>query len=88
MINAQNLGADVIIIYDNNEGDSPSVMMKNDGHGHLAEIPSLFISHSAGIKLQSGGCQGLPIVKVMFEIDQSEQSDVTFWLDAGNVLIF
>lgn len=36
VINAQNLGADLIIIYDNNPGDKPSVIMKNDGHGHLA----------------------------------------------------
>ena len=25
--------------------------MKNDGHGHLAEIPSLFISKADGLKL-------------------------------------
>jgi hypothetical protein len=36
VINAQNLGADLIVIYDNNPGEKPSVIMKNDGHGHLA----------------------------------------------------
>lgn len=72
VINAQNLGADVIIIYDNNNGDAPSVIMKNDGHGHLAEIPSLFISHTDGLKLLTGSanCGGLPVVRMMFEIDQ------------------
>lgn len=36
VINAQNLGADLIVIYDNVPGSTPSVIMKNDGHGHLA----------------------------------------------------
>ena len=51
VINAQDLGADLIIIYDNNPGDNPVIIMKNDGHGHLAEIPSLFISNTDGNKL-------------------------------------
>ena len=36
VINAQQLGADMIIIYDDKPGDRPSIIMKNDGHGHLA----------------------------------------------------
>jgi hypothetical protein len=42
--------------------------MKNDGHGHLAKIPSLFISHTDGLKLFSkdASCDRLPIVKVAF----------------------
>lgn len=87
VINAQNLGADIIIIYDNNEGSTPSIIMKNDGHGHLAEIPSLFISNSHGKKLLSTdtSCSKLPIMRIVFEIDQAETSDITLWLDAGNV---
>jgi hypothetical protein len=61
--------------------------MKNDGHGHLAKIPSLFISHTDGLKLSiyNASCDRLPIVKVAFEIDQAEVSHVTLWLDANNV---
>jgi hypothetical protein len=72
VINAQNLRADLIIIYDNIAGDRPSVIMKNDGHGHLAEIPSLFISNSDGLKLgeSSKDCK-LPIVRVVFEMEQT-----------------
>jgi len=60
------LGADVIIIYDNLEGSSPVIIMKNDGHGHLAEIPSLFISNNDGLKLlaTSKECFELPLVKI------------------------
>lgn len=65
-------------------------MMKNDGHGHLAEIPSLFISNSDGLKLSSTNkeCKNLPIVKLQFEIDQKQTSQVTLWLDANNVIQF
>lgn len=61
--------------------------MKNDGHGHLAKIPSLFISHTDGLKLftKDSNCDSLPIVKVEFEIDQANVSHVTLWLDANNV---
>jgi hypothetical protein len=48
VINAQELGADLIIIYDHTGGDQTTVVMKNDGHGHLAEIPSMFISKISG----------------------------------------
>ena len=72
MINAQNLGADLIIIYDNVEGNNLNVIMKNDGHGHLAGIPSLFISNEDGLKLMktTNDCPNLPIVKILFEIYQ------------------
>ena len=86
--NAQTLGADLVIIYDNNTSTAPSVFMKNDGFGHLAEIPSLFISNTDGEKLkkESEDCPDLPIMRVHFEMDQEKTSEVTFWLDAGNVL--
>lgn len=51
VINAQKMGADVVLIYDNNTSSAPSVIMKNDGHGHLTEIPSMFISNSDGLKM-------------------------------------
>jgi hypothetical protein len=73
VINAQNLGADLIIIYDDRLGDNPSVIMKNDGHGHLAEIPSLFISNKDGINLKnnSDDCKDYPVVKIKFDISQA-----------------
>ena len=47
--------------------------MKNDGHGHLAEIPSLFISKTDGLSLKkkTTECAKLPVVRVQFEMDQS-----------------
>jgi hypothetical protein len=50
--------------------------MKNDGHGHLAEIPSLFISNSDGMRLIAAmrDCKAQPLVKILFEIDQKEKS--------------
>jgi hypothetical protein len=90
VINAQNLGADLIIIYDNNAGDDPKVIMKNDGKGHLAKIPSLFISNTDGLNLlkTDGECSSLPVVKIAFDIEQTKISHVTLWLDANNVLLF
>ena len=87
MINAQDLGADLIIIYDNNPGAVPSIIMKNDGHGINAEIPSLFISNTDGLNLlkTKKECGKYPMMRVHFEMDQTDISDVTFWLDAGNV---
>jgi len=60
--------------------------MKNDGHGHLADIPSLFVTNSVGLKLKTADkvCS-LPVVKIAFEMDQAEISQVTLWLDANNV---
>jgi hypothetical protein len=42
--------------------------MKNDGHGHLAEIASLFISNSDGKNLMTTDrdCATLPVVKILF----------------------
>lgn len=87
VINAQNLGADLVLIYDDHEGSTPSVIMKNDGHGHLAEIPSLFISNADGenLKTISKDCKDYPVVKIKFDIDQAENSKVILWLDANNV---
>lgn len=58
--------------------------MKNDGHGHLARIPSLFISNTDGLILKSKECSEPPVVKIKFKIEQAEVSHVIFWLDAAN----
>ena len=42
--------------------------MKNDGHGHLARIPSLFISNTDGLILKSKECSELAVVKIKFKI--------------------
>lgn len=88
VINAQNLGADLILIYDDHPGDTPSVIMKNDGHGHLAQIPSLFISNKDGenLKTITKDCKDYPVIKIKFDIDQMENSKVILWLDANNVI--
>ncbi len=44
VLNAQKLGADFVIIYDNEKTQKPHIVMKNDGHGHLVSIPSTFVS--------------------------------------------
>ncbi len=87
VINAQNLGAEAVVIYDNLPGTSPSVLMMNDGHGHLAEIPSLLISNTDGLTLleTQTQCQTLPLLKLLFEIDQKQTSQVTLWVDSNNV---
>ncbi len=35
ILNAQKRGADLVIVYDNQVGIAPNVIMSNDGHGHL-----------------------------------------------------
>ncbi len=51
VLNAQKLGADYVIIYDNETTQKPHVIMKNDGHGHLVNIPSSFISSKDGERI-------------------------------------
>ena len=48
VLNAQKLGADYVIIYDNEPSIRPHIIMKNDGHGHLVNIPSAFVSGTDG----------------------------------------
>lgn len=38
----------MVIIYDNEKSSVPNVIMSNDGHGHLINIPSVFISNFDG----------------------------------------
>ena len=48
ILNAQLKGAKMAIIYDNDTSTAPDVVMANDGHGHLVDIPSIFISNADG----------------------------------------
>ena len=52
ILNAQKRGADMVIIYDNVKTLSPTVIMANDGHGHLVDIPSIFISNDDGERIK------------------------------------
>ena len=49
--NAQEHGADFVIIYDDKDTERPNVIMSNDGFGHLVNIPSIFVSSSDGKNL-------------------------------------
>lgn len=51
ILNAQKRGADMVIIYDYENSASTLSVMANDGHGHLVEIPSIFISNADGLKI-------------------------------------
>ena len=53
VLNAQKLGADFVIIYDNETSTRPHIVMKNDGHGHLVSIPSAFVSGTDGKNILS-----------------------------------
>jgi hypothetical protein len=57
--------------------------MSNDGHGHLIDIPSIFISNSDGEKIVKvfEKCQKSFIMKIYFDVFRSKIADVTFWLD-------
>ena len=73
------------IIYDNDSSSSVDVIMANDGHGHLIDIPAIFISNAAGKKLIEAynNCSGV-ILKMFFEVFISKIANVTFWLNANN----
>lgn len=60
--------------------------MSNDGHGHLIDIPSIFISNFDGEKLIStySKCGNNTILKVHFEVFISEIANLTLWLDINN----
>ena len=67
VLNAQKLGADLVIIYDNIT-QNKEILMKNDGHGHLSEIPSMFISKENGdslIKVKKS-CRDLLTLQIEF----------------------
>lgn len=51
IINAQKNKVDLVIVYDNVQTSSPSLVMANDGFGHLVDIPAIFISYYDGLAL-------------------------------------
>jgi hypothetical protein len=57
--------------------------MSNDGHGHLIDIPSVFISSFDGEKIIKTykNCQNSLIFKIYFDVYTSDVVNITFWLD-------
>lgn len=86
ILNAQRRGADMVIIYDNEVTKDPMVVMANDGHGHLIDIPSIFISNLDGEKMIKTfkKCSNSSIFKMTFEVFVTKEAHVTFFLDASN----
>ena len=68
IIGAQNLNHQLVIIYDNHSSSTPNIVMSNDGHGHLVDIPSVFISGIDGGKLVSAmkNCNNTVLLMVKF----------------------
>lgn len=62
------------------------MVMSNDGHGHLIDIPSVFISGFDGEKLAKTyeKCSKSLVLKSKFDIFISKTANLTFWLDANN----
>ena len=75
------------LVYDDVGDESIHVIMKNDGYGHLVDIPSLLVSRVNGEKLKqtSNECPSLPALKIPFAIEKWETAEVTFWLDSNHV---
>jgi lysophospholipid acyltransferase (LPLAT)-like uncharacterized protein len=70
ILNAQKQGADMAIIYDSEKGTVPHIVMSNDGHGHLIDIPSIFIANADGLKLIDTyrKCNNNLIMKMSFDV--------------------
>jgi hypothetical protein len=78
-----------VIVYDNNTSESPHVIMKNDGHGHLIHIPSTFISKSSGLDIIKSirNCNNKEIYfKQYFEVFESDIVDLSLWMNLNNVI--
>lgn len=60
--------------------------MSNDGHGHVIDIPSLFISSADGENLikTHKKCDKSVILKASFDVFVSPIANLTFWLDVNN----
>ena len=86
ILNAQKQGADLVIIYDNEKTASPNVVMSNDGHGHLIDISSVFISNFDALKLikTDEACGKNTIMKIQFDVYTAAIANLTFWLDVDN----
>jgi exopolysaccharide biosynthesis predicted pyruvyltransferase EpsI len=86
ILNAQKRNYELAIIYDNDDASAPDVVMTNDGHGHLVDIPSIFISNADGKNLITTRtwCRNNTILSMQFETYTSEVANVTFWLNVNN----
>lgn len=60
----------MVIIYDNETSTRPHIVMKNDGHGHLVSIPSIFVSGVDGKKILSAlnECSESLFLKQVFDV--------------------
>lgn len=70
VLNGQKLGADMVIVYDNELSSKPHIIMKNDGHGHLVAIPSVFVSNSDGLNIIKSiqQCNEAIMLKQVFDV--------------------
>ena len=61
--------------------------MKNDGHGHLINIPSAFVSNTDGLKLIEtlSKCNDQIYLKQVFDVFETEIVDLSLWLNLNNV---
>lgn len=74
------------IIYNDEDEEGSNVIMGNDGHGHLVDIPSIFISKTNGEKLIStrSECKDSMILSMRFETYTAKVANVTLWLNSNN----
>jgi hypothetical protein len=74
------------IIYNDEDEEGANVIMGNDGHGHLVDIPSIFISKKNGDKLIStrSECGESMILSMRFETYTAKVANVTLWLNSNN----
>lgn len=78
----------MVIIYDNESSLLPHVVMKNDGHGHLVNIPSVFVSGESGKSLLEAynSCSQNLFLKHSFDVFESEIVDMDLWLNLNKVI--
>jgi hypothetical protein len=88
VLNAQRLGADMAVIYDNEPSSQVRTLMNNDGHGHLVEIASVYISGKMGETLINTlkNCSSVTL-RQTFDVFETEVVSLELWLSLSNVLI-
>lgn len=61
--------------------------MKNDGHGHLVNIPSAFISGVDGQNILTAlsQCNDQIYLKQIFDVFETDIVDLSLWLNLNNV---
>lgn len=87
IILAQKLNIHMVIIYDNDTASTtPNIVMANDGHGHLVEVPSIFISYKDGENILKTyqKCDKQLILLIEFDIGIAEKAYTTLFLDPGH----